>query len=324
MKSVLSLFIVLFLAAPTMAYRPITEGRLKELVESFQYVPTVVPSITANATCNPSDIKYTTTYPERETELTIDAKAFVPAEVNTKVPLVVILPPIGGANKLDVLMGEVFCQNKIAAILITTNLTGLDSPTLVPVTDHDHTHRRVAAAIKGAIIIGGSYSQIETTKIGLFGVSLGGILGSVAYSVLPEISAATFVVNGGDVPHILANSDQGLVVKLKRLRMQEQGFTSPEQYENYLNQNIEIDPIHFAKMIQPETIKLYLATKDKSVPSVSQMAYYEALGKPENTKFYAYGHAETIFGVMAMGPEKQNIADWFKSRFAIKNPRLEE
>ena len=144
----------------------------------------------------------------------------------------------------------------------------------------------------------------------------------MAYSVLPEISAATFLVNGADVPHILTNSDQGPVVKLKAERMREQGFTTSEQYEQYLNDNLEIDPLHFVRLIQPDTIKLYLSQKDKSVPSEDQMLYYNGLGKPAETKFYVIGHGETIFAVMGIGNGKQQISEWFLNRFALPNPRI--
>lgn len=325
MKALLAFtFVFLGLFSNTYAYRPITEDQLEQIVKSFDYTPNVRILKTSYATCNPQDIEFSTTYPQRENELRIQAKTFIPLRASTDLPapLVFLLPPLGGSNRLDLMMGETLCKNGIAAFLITTNLTGLDSNTLVPVTDHDHTHRRVASAIKAGIIIARTYDEINTDKLGLFGASLGGILGSVAYSVIPEISAATFLVNGGNVPHILATSDQGPVVKLKTARMQEQGFTNVEQYEHYLNENLEIDPLHFSKMINNESLKLYLSKADKSVPSVDQMSFYNAFGQPKETKFFSIGHAETIVAVLGLGQNKQQIADWFKQRFALPNPRL--
>lgn len=321
MTSLFSSFFALLLALPVFAYRPISDQKLQELVESFRYTPTVRQIRTSTASCQAQDIEFTTTYPQLKGELNIKAKSFVPVNPAAKVPVIFILPPLGGATSLDVLVGEKFCKNNLAAFIITTNLTGLNSDTLVPVTDHDHTHRRVAAAIKGAMIVAESYPEINTAKAGLFGISLGAILGSVAYSVIPELSAATLFVNGGDVPHILTVSDQAPIANLKKARMQEQGFTTSEEYENYLNENLEIDPLHFTRFVNPETVKMYLSNNDKSVPTVDQVNYYQAIGKPAETKFSSLGHMETVLSVLAVGTGKQQIADWFNARFAQPNPR---
>ena len=326
MKVFVLFYALLTYSLSAFAYRPIDDVKLSEILQSFNYTPIVQQKNRVTPNCKGQDIEFETNYPQRSSNLPIKAKLFVPtttseSSFDTRFPIVFILPPLGGANRLDMLLGETICGNKMAAMLIVTNLTGLDSETLVPVSDHDHTHRRVVAALKGGIIVAGTYPQINTEKVGLFGASLGGILGSVAYSVMPQISAATFLVNGADVPHILAHSDQAQVIKLKTERMKEQGFTSVEQYENYLNENLEIDPLHFAKFIPSDSVKLYLSQKDRSVPSDKQMIYYEALGKPRETRFFLIGHAETIFAVMGINNQRQAIAEWFLSRFALPNPR---
>lgn len=320
MKSVLAAFVLLLFSQFTWSYTPISDDRLKEIIAEFTYTPEVQIVKLPQPSCKAQDLEYVTTYPQRPTPLNIKAKAFIPAGANA--PVVLMLPALGGMNQLDESMGETFCKNNIAAILITTTLTGLDSDTLVPVSDHDHTHRRVASALKGAMIVIKSLPQINSAKIGLFGVSLGGILGSVAYGVIPEISAATFLVNGGDVPFILAYSDQGSIVKLRNLRMQEQGFKTQQEYEMYLRANLTIDPLHFTKLIDPQTIKLFLSKTDKSVPSEKQIEYYNALGAPRETSWYSLSHIQTIVSVLGLGPAKIKISQWFQSRFDMPNPRL--
>lgn len=302
------------------AYTPISDDRLKELLQEFNYTPVVEALKLPKPNCTAQDLEYTTTYPQRDSVLNIKAKTFIPAGSNW--PVVFMFPPLGGMNKLDQAMGETFCKQNIAAILITTSLTGLDSDTLVPVSDHDHTHRRVASAIKGGMIIAHSFLQINTEKVGLFGVSLGGILGSVAYGVIPQISAATFLVNGGDVPFILAYSDVGSIVKVRNARMAEQNLKTVEEYEEYLRKNLNLDPMHFAKLIDPDSTKLFLSKTDTSVPTVKQMEYYTAIGSPHETSFYSLSHANTVISVLGLGTSKPKIAQWFQSRFALPNPRI--
>jgi hypothetical protein len=321
MKSVISTIFFLLISGSAWSYKPISDDELAAIVAGFNYQPQVQILKLPKVSCKAQDMEYTTTYPQRDTVLNIKAKTFIPA--GSDIPVVFMLPPLGGFNSLDEKMGEAFCKSNIAAILITTTLTGLDSPTLVPVTDHDHTHRRVASAIKGGMLAIRSLPQLNNSKIGLFGVSLGGILGSVAYGVIPEISAATFLVNGGDVPFILAYSDQGSIIKLRTARMKEQGLKTFEEYEAYLRQHLAIDPLHFAKLIDPNTIKLFLSKTDKSVPSIKQMEFYNALGAPKETSFYSLSHISTIVSVMGLSPAKPKIIQWFQGRFDIANPRTE-
>lgn len=315
----MALILFVFFSQNIFAYTPIDDGKLKELLAEFNYTPKVEIVKLPRADCKPQDLEYNTTYPQRETAMNIKAKAFIPA--GSQLPVVFMLPSLGGMNQLDQAMGEVFCKNNIAAILITTGLTGLDTDALVPVTDHDHTYRRAVSAIKGGFIVLRSIADINPAKVGLFGISLGGILGSVAYGVMPEISAATFLVNGGDVPHILAYSDQSIVIKLRTARMAEQNLKTFEEYKAYLRQNLRLDPLHFAKLIRADSTKLFLSRKDLSVPTAKQLEYYESIGSPKETSFYSLSHINTIVSVLGVGTSKPKIAQWFLARFALPNPR---
>lgn len=316
----ISALVVVLLSLNSWAYRPISNERRQELLKQFVYTPqTNIIKISKATGCSAQDLVYTTTYPERETPYQINAKAYIPNQSNA--PVVFMLPPLGGSNPLDTAMAQNLCRNNIAAILILNDFTGLSSNTLMPVEDHDHTVRRVASAIKGGLLVVRAFPEINTDKAGIFGASLGGILGSMAYGVLPEISAASFIVNGGDVPHILATSDQEPVIRVKRARMAEVGLKTDEEYEAYLDEHLSFDPLHFAPLIPPESIKLYLSKADHSVPSQDQMAFYNAVGSPHNVSFYSLSHAMTIFAVLGIGGEKQNISKWFLDRFSQANPR---
>jgi hypothetical protein len=321
MKSLFSGIFLIFISQTVLAYRPISDDRRAELLSQFNYVPNVqIVKLPASRGCAPQDFEYNTTYPQRETPYNIKARAYIPNM--TGAPVVFMLPPLGGSNQLDTAMASNLCSHNIAAILVLNDFTGLNAGTLMPVEDHDHTPRRVASAIKGGIaVLKSSVLSVNTDKVGLFGASLGGILGSIAYGVLPEISAASFIVNGGDVPNTLAYSDQAPIIRIKKGRMAEVGLKTDAEYETYLNEHITLDPLHFAPYIAPESIKLYLSRTDNSVPSANQMAFYKAVGSPKETVFYDLSHALTIFAVLGISDEKNQISNWFLKRFELPNPR---
>lgn len=314
-------FSIFLSAQALLAYTPINDDRRKELLEEFNYMPIVNVTSPLKVGCNGQSFEYTTTYPQREAALSIKAKTYIPATKNS--PVVFMLPSLGGTNQLDQALAESFCKQNIAAILITTSFIGLDSDGLVPVSDHDHSLRRVVSALKGAIVNVRTSDKINVNKIGLFGVSLGGILGSVAYGVMPEISAATFLVNGGDIPFIMAYSDQPRMVKLRQARMAEQNLKTIQEYELFLRDHLVLDPLHFAKTNDADSTKLFLSKSDNSVPSEKQMEYYAAMGTPSETTFYNMAHAATILAVLGpAGGHKAKIVEWFAVRFTQSNPRL--
>lgn len=320
MKSFIALSFAIFLSQSVFAYRPITDDRRNELLAQFNYVPNVQTlKMPVRTGCAAQDLEYNTTYPQRETPYNVKARIYVPNK--QQAPVVFMLPPLGGSNQLDTAMANALCRHDIVAVVILNDFTGLNAGTLMPVEDHDHTPRRVASAIKGGIVAIRSLPNVDINKVGIFGASLGGILGSIAYGVLPEISAASFIVNGGDVPNTLAYSDQEPIIRIKKARMAEVGLKTNEEYEQYLNEHITLDPLHFASLIDPTSIKLYLSKADASVPSKNQMAFYKAVGSPKETAFYELSHALTIFAVLGISDQKDAISNWFLKRFELPNPR---
>lgn len=319
MKRLSVLILLLLLPLFATAYTPISDDRRDELLTQFDYVPEVTVIKMPSTGCNGQELEYDTTYPQRETPYRVQARSYIPSKMG--IPVVFLLPPLGGSNPLDRGMAQALCSRGIAAILILNDFTGLDSNTLMPVSDHDHTPRRVVSAIKGGLQVVATFSNIRPDKAGIFGASLGGILGSIAYGVMPEISAATFLVNGGDVPNTLTYTDQAPILRIKRQRMAAENLKNDAEYEHYLNQHITLDPLHFASLMPPDSLRLYLSRNDKAVPSRNQMAFYDAVGKPKETRFYSTDHGITIFSVLGIGNQKQAIANWFMQRFEQPNPR---
>ena len=311
------------LSCASLAYTPISESRRAELFAQFRYEPQIQITQLKKATgCRAQEVQYDTSYPERETPYTVKARLYLPAKEN--IPLVLMLPPIGGSNVLDTDLAQTLCRSGMAALLLLNDFGQIESSQLVPVEDHNHTVRRVVAALKGGILLAqAEIPAVNSERVGLFGASLGGILGSMAYGVLPELSAATFLVNGGDVPHILAFSTERRIARIRRARMAEQGLKTNADYEAYLNRHLIFDPLHFVPFIPPETVKLYLSKSDDLVPTQDQMLLYEALGSPQGTVFYNVNHYLSIFSALGVASERQNIADWFLQRFSLENPRVQ-
>jgi hypothetical protein len=267
-----------------------------------------------------------TIYPTALEPLEIQLTMYIPNRKdlgNKKIPSVIMLPPTGGINFLDKSMGNTFCSNNIAAVILENDFANIvyqaDEKLLDPL-DHEESYYRATAAVKAAMAMTAIDDNINSEKIGLFGVSLGGILGSFVMSTQEQISAAFIVVSGGDVPEILTNSQQDEVSRIRHKRMTEQGFTTKQEYEDFLRKYITIDPLDIARMMIPETLKMVISNNDKNVPTTNQLSLFEAYGKPSAT-YSNSGHVDTVVATMFMGSKRQIIANFFKERFALPNPR---
>lgn len=319
----ISFIIIFFSCISLWAYTPISESKKHALIQEFNYTPQIlVKQEGKGGVCAGDTLIYETSYPQLGGNITIEARTYFPKKSGA--PIVVQLPPMGGVNILDKGMANTFCKNNIAVILVATNLTGFDGNTAMPMSDHDEAFRRAVAAIKGALSYASLKGTVDVDKAGIFGVSLGGILGSVAFGVMDELSAATLIVNGGDIPYILAYSDQEEVSRLRNIRMKQDGYKTAEEYESALRQVLQLDPMHFASEINPEFVKQYLSNKDENVPTIKQKEYHEAIGSPQEVQFYNSGHVSTVISVLFGGSNRQKIAQWFNDRFKLPNPRTIE
>ena len=158
-------------------------------------------------TCMIHEFSLETTYPQLGNKtFTVNGQFFLPRNVSTDVPVVLIFPPVGGMNTLDEEMAKTFCDSKIAVFVPTTDMTGLEQEAIPPVEDHNQALYRVVSFTKALAAYAADEAGLNGEKVGLMGASLGGILSSFAMSVVPEVSVGYFIVAGGDLPSVLAHS----------------------------------------------------------------------------------------------------------------------
>lgn len=293
--------------------------------EQFNYTPEVkLKQLQDSKRCRSGRLEFETTLNLSAESYNVTAKIYKPDNAhNEKQSVIFILPTIKGGQKLAGLLDRhtaiSFCRRNFIAILIENDFTGLTNGTPLAIAESDLSVRRVVAALKGGIKISEDYLNIDKNKIGLFGASLGGILGVSAYGLMSEIKAGSFIVAGGNLPHILSQSNQKPIIAVKNKIMEQYELETEEQYEEFLSQYLKFDPIYFASFIDPQNIKLYMSLNDKAVPTEDQIQLFNELNYPENFSYYSRtGHALTIFSVLAFSRQKKHIADWFNERFATE------
>lgn len=116
-----------------------------------------------------------------------------------------------------------------------------------------------------------SRPEIDGNRIGFFGISLGGIIGTVFCGVDERVKVPVIALAGGGL---------NLMFKSKALS-RETGI--------YLS---IIDPINFVSKISPRPLLMLNASNDEIVPPVMTKRLYKKAGQPKNIIWYPTTHRE--------------------------------
>jgi len=147
---------------------------------------------------------------------------------------------------------------------------------------HCVTHfRHVVIAIRRLIDWAETVDEIDATRIGVVGFSIGASVANVAMGVDARIAAGAFVLPATDlheifaygrVPHWQESIDQvraNLNLTPGELARKVEPILRP------------IDPIHFSQSIDPTKVLLIEAAQDSFVPAQARKLHWEALGRPQ-------------------------------------------
>ncbi len=128
----------------------------------------------------------------------------------------------------------------------------------------------------------GSQPSVDAKRLGIFGVSLGGITGALATEMEPRLHNACFLLAGGDVGKIVWESPKTRRAAQRWLNM---GRTK-EEFEQIVR---EVDPAHHAPLARKRRILMLNARDDEVVPRAATDALWNGLGKPPIV-WYDGGH----------------------------------
>ncbi len=135
--------------------------------------------------------------------------------------------------------------------------------------------------------------NVEPQRVGFWGSSFGAVVGALVVAKDPKIKAAVLTVGGGDLPYVVSRSKISLFKKTRQAQMKLLGIQSINEYETFISQYLQSDPLRFAKKTDAKRLYMILAKKDRSVPTKAQYELYQKFGQPENSRLRA-GHVLTL------------------------------
>ena len=134
--------------------------------------------------------------------------------------------------------------------------------------------------------------NIDQSRIGVLGISMGGIEAALISAVDTRVKAGVFVLSAGDLPWVLTHTTEKGIVRKRKKHLETYNMTKERLY-NYLQSVIVFDPISYAPYINSKNTLMVLGRYDTVTPLSKGMELREKIGNPE-TVVIPTGHFTAI------------------------------
>lgn len=188
-------------------------------------------------------------------------------------PLVVMTPPLEAAFAARWLAARFARRGAHAAVVVP------DALFMQPDLDGPGLERKLAAAVAhGRATVEALAGRPEVSRVVYVGVSAGGIYGAVLLAVEPRVERAALLLPGGDLPVILATSEEPSVVAWREA--QAAAGLEAEALVADLRRHVRTDPLRLAPHVDPSRVLLFLGAEDTLVPTACGLRLRRAMGGP--------------------------------------------
>jgi dienelactone hydrolase len=289
-----------------------------------EFLPSSSKKLELSLVTFPSPIKS-----PHENNNTVHCEYFRPTSEG-KHPGVIVLHILGGDFELSRLCCRQFSTNGIASLFVKLPYYG-------PREQPDVERQMISASpqetaegftqavvdIRRAAAWLAAQGEVDPDDVGIMGISLGGITGSLALTAEPRFQKAFLMLAGGEVALIGLNSPEA--EKILGSWKAEGGD------EKTLIELLKpIDPVSYGKNVHGRKIIMYNATQDEIIPRACTDSLWESFGKPEihwveaghysvaRYMFDALGRATRLFQGLPSQPPKALPAPAAQSKPAEK------
>ncbi|HEY2156275.1 MAG TPA: alpha/beta hydrolase family protein [Isosphaeraceae bacterium] len=209
---------------------------------------------------------------------TVHAEYFRP-NAPGKRPAVVVLHILGADFALSRYLAARLADRGVAAMFVKLPYYGERRPVGDKKFLSTDIERSVGSMRQGVLDVRraagwlASRPEVDARRLGVTGISLGGIVSALAASVDPNISEAAILLAGGELHEILWAMPEGakyrkLWVESGRTKDDLKAVTSP------------CDPITYAHRLKGKRVMMMAGNVDEVIPPASARALWHAAGEP--------------------------------------------
>ena len=235
---------------------------------------------------------------------------FLYPESTTPAPLMLMLPILAGGENLMWIVGWNLARMGYAVAwtrrVAPAMRTGQRAPEI------EELFRRTVVQNRMVLEWARDEKMIDNARIGLLGISLGGIVGGVLLALEPELAGGALCLAGGNLPDLIMNSDESRIIKWRRWRFLEDGIRSSE-LRRELETHLISDPARLGPYVATDRVFLISALLDEVVPLPNQDLLWESLGQPRRLSL-PLGHYTAVLGIGSLLGE---VDEFMKGRFEL-------
>ena len=232
------------------------------------------------------------------------------------VPVIVVLPILGGGNTFAKIFADHFARRGYAAVIVHRQQQYKRVDELAKLNG---TFKQIVLDHMQALDWIELQSDLDQNRIGIFGISAGGIKATLIHCLEDRINAAVTALAGGDIPYIFSYSAEKGIAKKRKKILDEHSVTQDELYK-ILSDEFQHDPLKYAKYGDARNTLLILGAFDQAVPYKKGLELRAALGDPKTIVMPA-GHYTSLLFI----PFVQEMAtSFFKKTFVASATRTAE
>jgi cephalosporin-C deacetylase-like acetyl esterase len=243
--------------------------------------------------------------PEPENN-TVHAEYFQPAGPGRR-PAVIVLHILGADFALSRYVAARLADRGVGALFVKLPYYGERRPPGAGVrflsADVDRSvtaMRQGVCDVRRAAAWLASRDEVDPRKVGVAGISLGGIVASVAAAVDPAINRGAFLLAGGDLARILWDMPEGA-------RYRKLWVDSGRTFEQFKALTDPFDPLTYAHRLRGKRVLMIAGRVDEVVPPASALALWDAAGRPP-IRWYDCGHYSAVAFLL---PAVRETVDFF-------------
>jgi dienelactone hydrolase len=193
-------------------------------------------------------------------------------------PAILCLPILAGRYPECEHLGAFFARNGFQAFFVhrEENLLAFENEP----RDLETIMRRSVVNIRRTLDWISRRPDVDGERIGLVGISLGAIGGSIVAAVEPRIKRSILIMGGGDLAEIFWRSREGPVRAWRSNHRRRWEVHDVEGFRAEFEKGYRSDPLLFAPSVDARTVLQFIARYDDRVPTENQWRLWEALGRP--------------------------------------------
>jgi dienelactone hydrolase len=246
---------------------------------------------------------------------TVWCRYWKPAGDGPRRPAALLLHWLGGRFDMLEVVGQRLAENGIPALLMYMPYYGPRAPAGRDRKDVflEGDLSTLADSLRQAVMDArragdwlASRPEVEPSRVGIVGISLGAIVGGLTAGVDDRFGRSVLIIGGGDLPSILLNPCKETAIA--RRKIAEAGLSEAGLRELWK----DVEPCVFAGRLRAEELLLINAESDEVIPRAATERFHAAAGKP-SIRWLKGGH----YGlVLQLGPVLKEITEHLAARTA--------